>query len=97
MRICDVDLHVKLRLKLYRMFGKVLFLCVFVFNSKMASAKRACMEVEGYIHEVSAVLQSGSGSARYFTAVLQEADKNSRIVVFDPQRHNIFQCAERDR
>lgn len=31
---------------------KVMFLCVFVFNSKMASPKRACNEVEGYIHDV---------------------------------------------
>lgn len=63
----------------------------------MASPKRAYHEVEGYVHEVSPVMQAKSGSARYFTALLQEADKNSRVVVFDVQKHNCLQCAERDR
>ncbi|XP_073727043.1 uncharacterized protein [Misgurnus anguillicaudatus] len=62
----------------------------------MASPKRALQEVEGYIHDVSDVLQSGSGS-RYFTALLQDSEKNTRVVVFDLQKHNVFQCAERDR
>ncbi|XP_065139046.1 uncharacterized protein [Paramisgurnus dabryanus] len=61
----------------------------------MSSAKRPCSEVEGYVHQVSPVLQSVK--AKYFTAVLQEADRNTRVVVFDMQHHNVFQCVEKDR
>lgn len=49
------------------------------------------------MHEVSNALQAKSGNSLYFTALLQEADKNSRVVVFDVQKHNNFQCAARDR
>ncbi|XP_027013206.1 uncharacterized protein LOC113649567 isoform X2 [Tachysurus fulvidraco] len=61
----------------------------------MESSKRSLYEVDGYIHDVSDVLVSRSGS--YFTALLQEAGKTTRVVVFDVQKHNVFQCAERDR
>ncbi|XP_017212030.1 uncharacterized protein isoform X2 [Danio rerio] len=63
----------------------------------MADSKRKCLEVEGYVHDVSEVLQGKSSNVRYFTALLQEANQNSRVVVFDVQKHNSFQCAARDR
>lgn len=61
----------------------------------MSSAKQPCCEVEGYVHQVSPVLQSVK--KKYFTALLQEADRNTRVVVFDIQYHNVFECVEKDR
>lgn len=68
-------------------------LCYF----RTTMAKQSNVEVQGYVHNVSEVHQSGSGTCSYFTAVFQEADRNTRMVVFDTERHNSFQCAERDR
>lgn len=62
----------------------------------MGTPKKPCCEVEGFIHKVSPVLKSRSGDVNYFSAVFQEATRNSRLVVFDVQRHNQFQCVEKD-
>lgn len=53
------------------------------------------IEAEGYIHLVSDVKQGKY--KKYFTAVLQEATKNTKMVIFTPQKHNWFVCAEKDR
>ena len=53
------------------------------------------IEAEGYIHHVSEVKQGTH--KKYFTAVLQEATKNTKMVVFTQQKHNWFVCAEKDR
>ena len=61
----------------------------------MMSPKKSKIEAEGYIHQVSEVIQGPK--KKYFTAVLQEATKNTKMVVFNPQKHNWFVCAEKDR
>ncbi|KAL0146611.1 hypothetical protein M9458_057951, partial [Cirrhinus mrigala] len=63
----------------------------------MATPKKApCSEVEGFLHNVSPLIKAGGSNSKYFTAVVQEATRNSRVVVFDAQRHNEFSCAEKD-
>lgn len=57
--------------------------------------KRAKVEIEGYLHDVSEILE-GVDNHKYFTAVIQEAVRNSRVVVFDLQRHNVFRSAEKE-
>lgn len=59
-------------------------------------AKKGKVEVEGYLHDVSDLHETRQ-KKKYFTALLQEAERNCRVVVFDPQRHNSFQSAEKDR
>ncbi|XP_046871232.1 uncharacterized protein LOC124463518 [Hypomesus transpacificus] len=61
----------------------------------MTSPKQMKIEAEGYIHLVSDVKQGKY--KKYFTAVLQEATKNTKMVIFTPQKHNWFVCAEKDR
>lgn len=63
----------------------------------MATPKIVCSEVEGFVHNVSPVLQSRSSDVKYFSAVVQEATRNSRLIVFNVQRHNQFQCVEKDK
>jgi len=63
----------------------------------MEEPKRTCSEVEGFLHNVSPHIQTGSSGAKYFTAMVQEATRNSKVVVFDVLRHNEFQCAEKDK
>ncbi|XP_039509438.1 uncharacterized protein LOC120464152 isoform X2 [Pimephales promelas] len=58
--------------------------------------KRTKHEVEGYLHDVSDITE-GANRRKYFTAVLQEAGRNSRVVVFDVQRHHVFVNAQKDR
>ncbi|XP_052464063.1 uncharacterized protein LOC128021130 [Carassius gibelio] len=58
--------------------------------------KRAKVEIEGYLHDVSEILE-GADHHKYFTALIQEAERNSRVVVFDLQRHDVFRSAEKDR
>ncbi|XP_051979609.1 uncharacterized protein LOC127640931 [Xyrauchen texanus] len=61
----------------------------------MTSPKKLKVEVEGFIHEVSDV-KEGASRKKYFTAVMQEAKKHTKMVIFSPQRHNWFNCAEKD-
>ena len=70
-------------------------MCHLSVDSIMTSVKRTKIEAEGYIHKVSEVKQGRH--KKYFTAVLQEATKNTQIVVFTPQKHNWFVYAEIDR
>ncbi|KAA0701355.1 hypothetical protein E1301_Tti024321 [Triplophysa tibetana] len=59
--------------------------------------KRTKTEVEGYLHDVSPVKEAAERKSKYFTASLQEATKNSRVVIFDVQRHHLFTSAQNDR
>ncbi|KAL6470526.1 hypothetical protein MHYP_G00216450 [Metynnis hypsauchen] len=62
-------------------------------SSKMAQlAKRPKNCVEGYLHEVSAVLDSASRN-KYFTAILQEAT-SSRVVAFQIEHHHVCDSRE---
>ncbi|XP_073726177.1 uncharacterized protein [Misgurnus anguillicaudatus] len=58
--------------------------------------KKAKCEVEGYLHNISEICQSRDDQ-QYFTGLLQEAEKNSRVVIFKTRQHNIFVNAEKDR
>lgn len=66
------------------------------FLGILSMAKKGKVEVEGYLHYVSDLHETRQ-KKKYFTALLQEAERNCRVVVFDPQRHNSFQSAEKDR
>lgn len=59
-------------------------------------AKKGKVEVEGFLHDVSEMIQSGD-RCKYFTALLQEAQRNCRVVIFDHMKHNTFRSAEKDR
>ncbi|KAL7825588.1 hypothetical protein SRHO_G00340840 [Serrasalmus rhombeus] len=50
---------------------------------------------EGYLHEVSAVLDSASRN-KYLTAILPEAT-SSRVVAFQIEHHHVFGTAEKYR
>lgn len=58
--------------------------------------KRTKSEVEGYLHKVSEVIQ-GKNQTKFFSAVLQENKRNTRVVVFDVQRHHMYRTAETDK
>jgi len=73
----------------------LLFFCLAPQKFKMEN-KRTKHEVEGYLHDVSDITE-GANRRKYFTAVLQEAGRNSRVVVFDVQRHHVFVNAQKDR
>lgn len=75
--------------------SKLLLFCFFPQKLKMEN-KRTKYQVEGYLHDVS-VITEGVNRRKYFTAILQEAGKNSRVVVFDVQRHHVFVNAQKDR
>ena len=58
--------------------------------------KRKKIEVEGYVHQVSEVIK-GKDLTQFFTAVLQEDNKITQLVIFDIHRHNMFHNAEKDK
>ncbi|KAL7870551.1 hypothetical protein SRHO_G00080480 [Serrasalmus rhombeus] len=60
--------------------------------AQLAKRPKSC--VEGYLHEVSAVLDSAS-RIKYFTTVLQEATSSSRVVVFQIDHHHVYVTAEK--
>nr|XP_021329714.1 uncharacterized protein LOC108190180 [Danio rerio]XP_021332030.1 uncharacterized protein LOC108190180 [Danio rerio] len=71
-------------------------MCFVVHRSDICeNMKRAKVEIEGYLHSVSAICEGSDN--KYFTALIQEADRNTRMVIFDLQRHDVFQNAEKDR
>jgi len=73
------------------------FLCFLtVFTTVSNMAKKGKVEVEGFLHDVSELIQSGDGY-KYFTALLQEAKRNCRVVIFDHMKQNRFCNAEKDQ
>ena len=70
----------------------VFFLC---FEIKPMNKQRV-IEVQGYLHEVSELLE-GVSSEKYFTAVLQQEKHRSKLVVFDHHWHPWYQAAANDQ
>ncbi|KAJ8016603.1 hypothetical protein DPEC_G00008950 [Dallia pectoralis] len=61
----------------------------------MTSPKKQKVEREGFIHQATAVTQGTS--RKRFPDVLQEATKNTELVIFAPETHNWFMSAEKDQ
>lgn len=58
--------------------------------------KKMKMSVEGYIHDVSEIKKARS-SKKYFTAMMQQANITSKLVVFRVEHHQNYCLAELNR